>query len=56
MGMDEQDNQEALDKLKKARQKEAQKKKDNPDDAAIKANTEAILQDEKKKQIRDTAR
>jgi len=56
MGMDEQDNQEALDKLKKARQKEAQKKKDKTDDAAIKANTEAILQDEKKKQTRDSAR
>ncbi len=56
MGMDEQDNQEALDKLKKARQKKDQKKKDNTDDAAIKANMEAILQDEKKKQTRDTAR
>ena len=56
MGMDEQDNQEALDKLKKAKQKENQKKKDKPDDAAIKANMEAILQDEKKKQTRDTAR
>jgi len=56
MGMDEQDNQEALDKLKKAKQKENQKKKDKPDDAAIKANMEAILQDEKKKQTRDTSR
>ncbi|MEJ7822441.1 MAG: penicillin-binding protein 2 [Chitinophagaceae bacterium] len=56
MGMEEQDNQEALDKLKKARQKENQKKKDKPDDAAIKANTEAILQDDKKKQTRDTTR
>ena len=56
MGMDEQDNQEALDKLKKAKQKKDQKKKDNPDAAAIKANMEAILQDEKKKQTRDTAR
>jgi penicillin-binding protein 2 len=56
MGMDEQDNQEALDKLKKARQKEDQKKKDNSADAAIKANKEAILQDEKKKQLKDTAR
>ena len=51
MGMDEQDNQEALDKLKKAKQREDQKKKDIPEN---KSNREGILPDEQKKPVKDS--
>ncbi len=52
MGMDEQDEQEALDKLKKAKQKEDQKKKEIPGN---KPNLEGILPDEKKKAVKDSS-
>ncbi len=55
MDMEEQDNQEALDKLKKAKQKENQKKKEAPNKVETKPNLEAILPEEKKKQTKDTA-
>ena len=51
MDMDEQDNQEALDKLKKAKQKEDQKKKDTLN----KPNLEGLLPDEKKKAAKDSS-
>jgi len=47
--MDDEDNQEALDKLKKAKQKEDQKKKDMQDKIENKPNLEGVLPDEKKK-------
>jgi penicillin-binding protein 2 len=55
MDIDEQDEQEALDKLKKAKQKEDQKKKEVPNKVETKPNLEAILPEEKKKQTKDTA-
>jgi len=60
MGMEEQDNQEALEKLKKAKQKEIekkkeeQKKKEMPDKIENKPNLEGILPQEKKKLLKDT--
>ena len=55
MDMDEADNQEALDKLKKAKQKEDQKKKDTQDKNQNKPNSEGLLPDEKKKAARDSS-
>ncbi|MDB5198273.1 MAG: penicillin-binding protein 2 [Chitinophagaceae bacterium] len=55
MDMDEQDNQEALDKLKKAKQKEDQKKKELPGNIDNKPNLEGILPDEKKKPVKDSS-
>lgn len=54
MGMDEQDNQEALDKLKKARQKEDQKKKELPGKSENMPNSEGVLPDDKRKPVKDT--
>jgi penicillin-binding protein 2 len=53
MDMEEQDNQEALDKLKKAKQKEDQKKKKIIE---IQPHLEGILPDQLKKPQRDSAR
>ncbi|HEV8079418.1 MAG TPA: penicillin-binding transpeptidase domain-containing protein [Chitinophagaceae bacterium] len=55
MDIDEQDEQEALDKLKKAKQKEDQKKKEVPNKVENKPNLEGTLPDEKKKPTKDTA-
>jgi hypothetical protein len=52
--MDEQDNQEALEKLKKAKQKEDQKKKELPEKIENRPNMEGILPDEKKKPVKDS--
>jgi penicillin-binding protein 2 len=54
MNMDEQDAQEALDKLKKAKQKEDQKKKEMPDKIENRPNLEGVLPDEKKKPVKDS--
>jgi penicillin-binding protein 2 len=54
MDMDEQDEREALDKLRKAKQKEDQKKKELPEKIENKPNMEGILPDEKKKQAKDS--
>jgi hypothetical protein len=53
--MDEQDAQEALEKLKKAKQKEGQKKKEIPDKIENKPNLEGILPDEKRKPKKDSS-
>jgi hypothetical protein len=49
MDMEEQDNQEALEKLKKAKQKEDQKKKETQDKIENNPNLEGVLPEEKKK-------
>jgi len=58
MGLDEEDNTEDLDKLKKEKQKDdtlKNKKQNNKDTAPLKLHPEAILPDEKRKQeIKDS--
>lgn len=54
MDMDEQDEREALDKLRKAKQKEDQKKKETQDKIENKPNLEGVLPDEKKKPVKDS--
>ena len=54
MDMDEEDNQEALDKLKKAKLKEDQKKKEMPGKIENKPNLEGMLPDDKKKAVKDS--
>ena len=46
--------EEALDKLKKAKQKEDQKKKERPDKIENRPNLEGVLPDEKKKPVKDS--
>ncbi len=49
MGLDEEDEREEINKLKKIKQKEDQKKNNQPVNNTIKAGDEAILPDNKKK-------
>jgi penicillin-binding protein 2 len=49
MGLDEEDEREEINKLKKIKQKEDQKKNNQPGNNTIKAGDEAILPDNKKK-------
>ena len=57
MGLDEEDEQEALDKIKKDKDsvKKEQSKKDS-NSAPLKSKIEAILPDEKKKEVKDTVK
>ena len=54
MGMDEDENEDAMDKLKNIKQKEEQKKKELPVQIENIPNMEGILPDEKKKRAKDS--
>jgi hypothetical protein len=57
MGLDEEDEQEALDKIKKDKDsvKKEQPKKDSSSNP-VKSKIEAILPNEKKKDVKDTVK